>query len=92
MDREAAHCNLWGQGVEGVDMTRETLAACVLALIGTVVGAQQPTPVDVTTIGPKVGDRAVEFRLPDQTGRERTLASLAGPKGTMLVFFRSSDW
>jgi hypothetical protein len=73
-------------------MTRETLAACALALIGTAVGAQQPPPVDVTTIGPQVGERAIEFRLPDQTGREQTLGSVAGSKGTMLVFFRSSDW
>lgn len=48
--------------------------------------------VDVATLGPKVGDKAIEFRLPDQNGQPRTLASVAGPKGTMLVFFRSSDW
>jgi hypothetical protein len=75
-----------------MNMTRETLAGCALAIIGTVVGAGQAPPIDVTTIGPQVGARAIEFRLPDQTGRERTLASVAGPKGTMLVFFRSSDW
>jgi hypothetical protein len=75
-----------------MDMTRESLTACALVLIGTVVGAGQVAPVDVTAIGPQVGQKAIEFRLPDQTGRERTLSSVAGPKGTMLVFFRSSDW
>jgi peroxiredoxin len=39
-----------------------------------------------------VGQRAVDFSLADQTGRVRTLKSTSGPKGTMLVFFRSADW
>lgn len=62
--------------------------------VGLVVGAaaRQAQSVDVTTLGPQVGQRAIEFRLPDQHGRERTLASVAGSKGTMLVFFRSADW
>jgi hypothetical protein len=33
-----------------------------------------------------------DFTLPDQHGRSRTLASLMGPKGLMLVFYRSADW
>jgi hypothetical protein len=42
--------------------------------------------------GPPVGDAVPAFSAPDQNGRTQTLASIAGPKGTMLVFFRSSDW
>jgi hypothetical protein len=42
--------------------------------------------------GPSVGDPIPAFSAPDQNGRTQTLASIAGPKGTMLVFFRSSDW
>jgi len=42
--------------------------------------------------GPKVGERVPDFRLPDQNGIERTLASVLGPKGALLVFFRSADW
>jgi len=42
--------------------------------------------------GPSVGDAVPPFSAPDQNGRTQTLASIAGPKGTMLVFFRSSDW
>lgn len=60
--------------------------------VGAVVSAQQAQTVDVTTLGPQVGQQAVAFQLPDQQGRTQTLASVAGPKGTMLVFFRSSDW
>jgi hypothetical protein len=42
--------------------------------------------------GPAVGARAPEFELPDQNGQRHTLHSLSGPKGLMLVFFRSADW
>ena len=48
--------------------------------------------IDLATLGPQVGDKAIAFSLPDQHGRLQTLASVAGPKGTMLVFFRSADW
>jgi peroxiredoxin Q/BCP len=47
---------------------------------------------DVSTIGPKVGDAVADFELPDQTGTSRKLSSLIGPKGAMLVFYRSADW
>ena len=47
---------------------------------------------DLARLGPQVGQRAIDFSLPDQTGRVRTLRSAVGPKGTMLVFFRSADW
>jgi hypothetical protein len=55
--------------------------------------ALQAAPaVNLETIGPKVGETAPEFELPDQHGARRTLSSLSGPKGTMLVFYRSADW
>jgi hypothetical protein len=47
---------------------------------------------DLATLGPQIGQRALDISLPDQMGRVRTLSSVAGPKGTMLVFFRSADW
>ena len=47
---------------------------------------------DVSKLGPQVGALAVDFQLVDQSGRTQTLATVAGPKGTMLVFFRSADW
>jgi len=52
----------------------------------------QPSLPDVQKHGPQVGSRVPEFTLADQRGRSRTLASLMGPKGLMLVFFRSADW
>jgi hypothetical protein len=47
---------------------------------------------DPATLGPKVGEPAPDFTAIDQDGRERPLASLMGPRGLMLVFFRSADW
>jgi len=55
--------------------------------------AQAPTvAIDVQSVGPKVGERVPQFTLRDQSGAERSLASIMGPKGAMLVFFRSADW
>jgi hypothetical protein len=42
--------------------------------------------------GPAVGARAPDFQLSDQAGANRSLHSVMGPKGLMLVFFRSADW
>jgi len=62
-----------------------------------VSAGQSPAPApaampDLQTIGPRVGVRVPSFTLPDQAGQPRSLESLLGPKGAMLVFFRSADW
>jgi hypothetical protein len=49
-------------------------------------------PIDVQRLGPQVAERVPDFSLPDQTGAVRTLRSVMGPKGMMLVLFRSADW
>jgi len=51
-----------------------------------------PAPVDVAALGPQVGEQIPDFRLPDQTGRVWTRESIMGPRGAMLVFYRSADW
>lgn len=56
------------------------------------VASPVPAAVDVDALGPQPGARVPDFTLTDQHGRPRTLASLAGPNGTMLVFSRSADW
>jgi hypothetical protein len=48
--------------------------------------------IDVSRLGPQVGQRVPDFSLRDQAGRTRTLESIMGPRGAMLVFFRSADW
>ena len=73
------------------------LVAAALFCLGLVSAAAQPPAApelgrDVQTVGPQVGATIPSFTLPDQTGRLRSLESLMGPKGAMLVFFRSADW
>jgi hypothetical protein len=46
----------------------------------------------LTAIGLPAGRKAPPFSLRDQFGREQTLESLKGPRGTVLLFFRSADW
>ena len=42
--------------------------------------------------GPAIGRPLPPFELPDQDGHAQTFESLRGPKGLVLVFFRSADW
>ena len=42
--------------------------------------------------GPKVGEEVPDFTLTDQNGKQWSLHELMGPKGLLLVFFRSADW
>jgi len=56
-------------------------------------GTQTARPrIDVSKLGPQVGERVPEFNLNDQSGKSWTLQSIMGPKGAMLVFVRSADW
>jgi len=78
-------------------MNRLTISVCAAVLstvlfVGAPIMAQSRTPVDVSKLGPQVGDRVPDFSLTDQSGKTWTLQSIMGPKGAMLVFFRSADW
>ena len=42
--------------------------------------------------GPQVGQKVPDFTLTDQNGKQWSLHELMGPKGLLLVFFRSADW
>ena len=66
-----------------------TIVAATFACAVVVTMAQPPDP---QTLGPKIGERLIDFSLPDQHGVTRSLRSLVGPKGVVLVFFRSADW
>jgi peroxiredoxin len=48
--------------------------------------------VDVSKLGPQVGQTVPDFALSDQEGSTRTLESIMGARGAMLVFVRSADW
>jgi peroxiredoxin len=77
-------------------MSRIVAVVCALVGLAASATAQQssPQPVlpDVHKLGPQVGTRVPDFSLLDQKGQSRTLSSLLGPKGLMLVFYRSADW
>ena len=68
------------------------LSLLALSLTFTLRAQQPRTRVDVSKLGPQVGERVPDFRLRDQTGREQTQQSILGRRGAMLVFVRSADW
>ena len=58
---------------------------CLLALPIATLHAQS------IKTGPKVGQQVPAFSAADQNRRTQDLKSIMGPKGAMLVFFRSAD-
>jgi len=73
-------------------MFRVTAVSMLLLMSLAIDGASQPARIDLSRLGPQIGQRVPEFRLVDQYGAEQTLDSIMGPKGAMLVFSRSIDW
>jgi hypothetical protein len=73
---------------------KPTSVLCSVALVILSVGAlaQEVRKIDVGKLGPQVGTRVPDFNLGDQRGKVWTLQSVMGPKGAMIVFFRSADW
>src|SRR5213075_1902898 len=72
---------------------KHTLLVCTLIVAGSIVGsAQQVRKIDVARLGPQVGATVPDFSLSDQHGKTQTLKSVMGPKGAMIVFYRSADW
>jgi len=59
-------------------------AFALLCLVGNcLVGAE---------LGPRIGAVVPNFELPDQNRTSHSLRSLLGPKGAIILFFRSADW
>jgi hypothetical protein len=69
-----------------------SLALLLTSLLPPLAQAQTRERIDVSKLGPQVGERVPDFTLVDQTGRTRNLESIMGPRGAMLVFIRSADW
>jgi hypothetical protein len=71
-----------------------TIFSIALVLLAATIASGQPAlpKIDVTRLGPQVGERIPDFRLRDQNGREWTRNTLMGPNGLMLVLSRSADW
>jgi hypothetical protein len=68
------------------------LAALALMAGSAMAQDLEPARIDVSELGPQVGEVVPDFSLPDQTGVIRTRESIMGPRGAMLVFVRSADW
>jgi cytochrome oxidase Cu insertion factor (SCO1/SenC/PrrC family) len=73
------------------------LAVLSLAAFSAAAAGQEPAsppapPPDVQRLGPQVGQRVPDFTLVDQHAEQRSLRSLMGEKGLILVFSRSADW
>jgi hypothetical protein len=74
---------------------RSTAALAIASSLlagATLAQSLAPTEIDVTTLGPQVGEFVPEFSLPDQKGEIWTRDSIMGPSGAMLVFVRSAEW
>ena len=73
-----------------------TVMATLIIGLTWMVYAPTSTPtrsrIDVSDLGPQVGERVPDFSLPDQNGELWMLNSIMGPKGAMLLFHRSADW
>ncbi len=63
--------------------------ALIFLLAAASMLSAQPGPADGA---PAVGSKAPDFEASDQDGVRHSLRSIMGPKGAMLVFFRSADW
>jgi peroxiredoxin len=64
----------------------------LIAAASVATSAQDVRRVNVSKLGPQVGQTVPDFSLADQHGTKRTLQSIMGPKGAMVVFYRSADW
>jgi cytochrome oxidase Cu insertion factor (SCO1/SenC/PrrC family) len=67
------------------------LLASLLLAAAQAQAAAPPRP-DPMELGPQVGQMLPTFEARDQTGKPTNFGSLKGPKGLVLVFFRSADW
>lgn len=68
-------------------MKRPSIRKLSVALVFTAIHANAAIHT-----GPAVGQPIPDFSAPDQNGTMQSLKTIAGPKGAMLVFYRSADW
>ncbi len=68
------------------------MATLIIGLTWVVSAPPTRTRIDVSALGPQVGEQVPDFSLPDQNGTIWTRQSIMGPNGAMLVFVRSANW
>ena len=70
-----------------------TLAAAVVLLAASTGFSQtKGKPASDEHTGLKIGEKAPEFTLKDQEGKDRSLDDLLKKGKVALVFYRSADW
>ena len=47
---------------------------------------------DQIATGPDVGQAIPPFDALDQNGQRQTFETIRGPRGALIVFYRSADW
>ena len=74
-------------------LMKKFIISIIAATSASILVAQSPgQKIDLSKLGPQVGERIADFSLRDQNGKPWNLQSIMGPKGAMLVFYRSADW
>ena len=74
-------------------LMKKFIISIIVATSASMLVAQSPgQKIDLSKLGPQVGERIPDFSLTDQNGKPWNLQSIMGPKGAMLVFYRSADW
>lgn len=63
-----------------------------LGLIVAAGGAFAADPAPDEKTGIKVGEKAPDFTLKDQSGKEQSLKDLLKKSNVAIVFYRSADW
>ena len=63
--------------------------AATIAIAAAATLSAVAKPIDV---GPAVGATVPQLSVTDTSGQSRTVASLSGERGLVLVFVRSADW
>lgn len=70
-----------------------TMTTCLtVVLIVCAVAQAQREEKKKEEVGIKVGEKAPEFKLKDQDGKEVALKDLLKEDKVALVFYRSADW
>ena len=70
--------------------------AVLFVVVSSAFASAQENPAtnlaSASSVGLAIGQQAPVFALPDQFGQEHSNETLKGPKGTVILFFRSADW
>jgi cytochrome oxidase Cu insertion factor (SCO1/SenC/PrrC family) len=66
--------------------------ACAVGLALALAASAPAADPPPEKTGIKVGEKAPEFKLKDQSGEERTLSAMLKDGPVALVFYRSASW